>query len=96
MGTKVVALLHCNADAEEAFEMELKKLVETSLLDEGCIKYELYQYQHETCHYIIIEEWQSEQALAKHREAPHYKHFGRVAPVLLAAQPQIKVLERLV
>lgn len=95
MSTKVVAILHCNTDAEEAFELELKKLVEASLLDEGCIKYELYQYQHENCRYIVIEEWQDEQALKKHQEAPHYKHFGRVSPVLLAEQPQIKVLERL-
>ena len=95
MSTKVIAILHCTPDAEEAFEMELKRLVEASLLDEGCIKYELYQYQNENCQYFIMEEWQDEQSLKKHQEAPHYKHFGRVAPVLLERPPEIKVLERL-
>jgi len=95
MSTKVIALLHCTTDAEETFELELKRLVEASLLDEGCLKYELYQYQNESCRYTIIEEWQDEQSLKKHWDAPHHKHFGRVAPVLLAEPAQVKILERL-
>ena len=96
MSLKVIAILHCHADAEEAFEQELKRLVEASVNDEGCLKYELYQYKDERCRYIIIEEWQDEQSLNKHREASHYKHFGRVAPVLLVKSPKIKTLVRLV
>ncbi|MVN92854.1 putative quinol monooxygenase [Mucilaginibacter aquatilis] len=96
MSTKVIAMLHCTADAEEPFEMELKRLVEASLLDEGCIKYELFQYEHEDCHYVIIEEWQDDNALKKHQDSPHYKHFLRISPVLLKNPAEVKILKRLV
>lgn len=95
MSVKIVATLHCNTDAEETFELELKKLIDTSLLDEGCLRYELYQYDGEPCHYVFLEEWQNEELLNKHRQSSHYKHFMRVAPVLLASPAEIKVLTRL-
>src|SRR3954462_2758778 len=68
MNVKLIAIMHCNIDAEETFEQELKRLVETSVNDEGCLKYELYQYENEPCRYVILEEWQDEQALKKHQE----------------------------
>ncbi|WP_345950835.1 MULTISPECIES: putative quinol monooxygenase [unclassified Mucilaginibacter] len=96
MSVKLIAILHCHADAEEAFEQELKKLVETSLSEEGCMSYELYQYNDERCRYVIIEEWEDEESLKKHQEAVHYKHFVRVSPVLLTKPAKIKTLTRLV
>lgn len=96
MNVKLIAIMHCNIDAEETFEQELKRLVETSVSDEGCLKYELYQYENEPCRYVILEEWQDEHALKKHQETSHYKHFLRVAPVLLTKPVKIKKLNRLV
>ncbi|WP_342647536.1 putative quinol monooxygenase [Mucilaginibacter sp. CSA2-8R] len=95
MSVKLIAVLHCNLDAEETFEQELKKLVEASINDPGCLSYELYQYNEERCRYVIIEEWQNEQSLKQHQEAVHYKHFIRVSPVLLAKPAKIKALTRL-
>ncbi len=95
MSVKLIAVLHCNLDAEETFEQELKRLVEASINDPRCLSYELYQYNGERCHYVIIEEWQDEQALKHHQDAVHYKHFTRVSPVLLAEPAKIKVLTRL-
>jgi len=95
MSVKLIALLHSNTDAEDTFELELKKLVEASNREEGCLQYELYQYQDERCHYIIIEEWKDEASLKHHQETPHYKNFGRVAPVLLSKPAEIKTLSRL-
>ncbi|QJD95191.1 antibiotic biosynthesis monooxygenase [Mucilaginibacter robiniae] len=96
MSIKLVGILHCNLDAEETFEQELKKLVETSLLEEGCLKYELYQYNNERCRYLIIEEWKDEESWQKHQEAVHYRYFVRISPVLLSKPAKIKKLTRLV
>jgi quinol monooxygenase YgiN len=95
MTVKIIASLHCTLDAEETFEQELKKLVEASVAEEGCLKYELYQYNGERCRYIIVEEWQDEDALEKHQDAVHFKNFLRVSPVLLAKPAKIKKLTRL-
>ncbi|MFD1258805.1 putative quinol monooxygenase [Mucilaginibacter terrae] len=95
MSVKVITILHCNHDAEDTFEQELKRLVEASVHDEGCIEYQLNQYKDEPCCYIIIACWQNEKALIKHRETRHYKHFVRVIPVLLLQPPHIKTLVRL-
>ena len=95
MSVKILAFLHCHADAEDTFELELQKLVEASAGEEGCLQYELYQYEQERYHYVIIEQWKDEAALQHHHETPHYKNFGRVAPVLLSKPAEIKVLSRL-
>lgn len=95
MSVKILAFLHCHTDAEDTFELELQKLVEASVGEEGCLQYELYQYENQRCQYTIIEEWKDEAALKQHQEMPHYKNFGRVAPVLLSKPAEIKVLTRL-
>jgi quinol monooxygenase YgiN len=95
MSVKLIAILHCQTDAEETFEQELKRLVEASVAEEGCLKYELYQYENERCRYLIQEEWRDDTALKKHQESSHYKNFGRVAPVLLVKPAKIKILTRL-
>lgn len=92
MGIKLLALMQCKGDAEGTFEQELKKLVEASVHDSGCLKYELYQYQDKRCHYVLIEEWSNEEALTKHKDTPHYKHFIRISPVLMEKPvEQIKI-----
>jgi quinol monooxygenase YgiN len=96
MSVKLIAIMHCNADAEETFEQELKKLVETSLQEEGCLNYELYQYNDERCRYVIIEEWADEESLKNHQDAVHYRHFVRISPVLLSKPAKVKTLTRLV
>ncbi|WP_369124770.1 putative quinol monooxygenase, partial [Mucilaginibacter sp. 10I4] len=45
MSISLLASIHCKKDAEGAFDTELKKLVEASLKEEGCLAYELYQYK---------------------------------------------------
>jgi len=96
MGIKLMALLHCKSDAEETLEQELKKLVESSVKEDGCLKYELYQYEGQRCHYMIMEDWQAEESLNKHKESPHYKNFMRIIPVLIEKPVELITLGRLV
>ena len=96
MSVCLLSSLHCKKDAEAAFDTELKKLVDASLTEEGCVAYELYQYKDETVRYVIKEEWRDEDALSSHMESAHYKNFVRVSPVLLEHPAEVKILTRLV
>lgn len=96
MSISLLAYLHCKKDAEAAFDIELKKLVEASKQEAGCIAYELYQYKDEPTKYIIEEEWTDEDALSLHMETPHHKYFVHISPALLATPADVKILTRLV
>lgn len=96
MGIKLIAMMHCKSDAEETMEQELKRLVDASVQESGCLKYELYQHKAQRCYYIFIEEWLNEDALNRHKESSHYKYFNRIAPVLLEKPVEIISLTRLV
>ncbi len=90
-----MALLHCKSDAENTLEQELKKLVEASVNEPGCLSYKLYQYEGQRCRYVLMEEWQSEEALTQHKDTPYYKHFLRIAPVLIEKPVELVQLTRL-
>lgn len=59
----------------------VKELVEKTVKEEGCIKYEMYQDQKDTKIMIMIEEWESEEALNKHIASEHFK---RIVPKMNA------------
>ena len=96
MSVSLLASLYCKKDAEAAFDTELKKLVEASKKEPGCMAYELYQYKDEPTIYVIEDEWEDDDALAMHMETPHYKYFVHIAPALLAKPADVKILTRLI
>ena len=56
-----------------------KEMVEKTVKEGGCIKYELYQDTKDPKVLIIIEEWEDEEALNKHMAS---EHFRRIIPQL--------------
>lgn len=56
-----------------------KEMVEKTVKEEGCIKYELFQDMKDPKILIIIEEWEDEEALNKHMAS---EHFRRIIPQL--------------
>jgi len=96
MNISVIAILTSRRDADAAFQIELKKLLNATLAEDGCLSYEIYEYNDEKCKYIVIDQWESEEALTKHQATPHYKYFMHIAPALLANPIEIKALNRLI
>lgn len=96
MSVKMIHILECDADAEKAFEQELRRLVELSVVEEGCVKYEIYQPMDQDGQYIVIEEWIDEDTFSQHKDSAHYKHFVRIAPALQTRPAEVKQLIRLV
>ena len=96
MTISVIATLCCRKEAEAAFQAELKKLLKATLAEDGCLAYEVYECADEKGEYIVIDQWESEEALGRHQRTPHYKYFMHIAPALLAGPIEIKALNRLV
>ena len=49
-----------------------EELVKCSRKEEGCIAYELYQDEKDSRILAVIEEWQSKDALEKHKNSQHF------------------------
>lgn len=96
MTISVIATLCCRKEADAAFQAELKKLLNATLNEEGCLSYEVYECTEEKGRYIVIDQWESQERLNRHQLTPHYKYFMHIAPALLAGPIEIRALNRLV
>ena len=92
----VIAILTSKKDTDATLQIELKKLLNATLDEPGCLSYEIYEYSEEKGRYIVIDQWENEEALAKHQASPHFKYFIHISPALLANPIEIKSLNRLV
>jgi len=70
---KIVAEFKVKGDCLEKFKELTQIIVEkTNTLDQGCISYALYQDNNDPLHCSMIEEWESQEMLDKHMQAPHF------------------------
>ena len=76
---KVVAKHFMKADRIHEFLERANELVETSLKEEGCISYGLYQDVKDSEVVTMIEEWKDMAALERHTASEHFK---RIVPSL--------------
>ena len=76
---KVVAKSLAKADKLDKYLELAQELVEKTVKEEGCIKYELFQDMQDPKVMIIIEKWENEEALNKHSASEHFK---RIIPQL--------------
>lgn len=92
MNISLIALLTSKDDAVATLQMELKKLAAASRAEEGCLQYDLNQCLEPKNQFAIVELWESQEALDKHRLTPHYKYFIHITPALLCAPIEHKIL----
>jgi quinol monooxygenase YgiN len=76
---KVVAKSYAKSDKLDRILELSKEMVEKTVKEEGCIKYELFQDVKDHNIMIIIEEWENEEALNRHIAS---EHFTRIIPQL--------------
>lgn len=79
-------ILHAKEDQAKTVKALLNSLVEQCLLEKGCQKFELYQYELERQHFIIVEIWRSEKSYQAHLENPSYKKIWMKVETLLDQQ----------
>lgn len=70
----------------EGKEVELEELLvymaERSKSESGCTKYGVYEDDEGS--FVLLEEWESDEALEAHRTTEHMKIFKERSPVLIA------------
>lgn len=92
---KVVAKSFVKSDKFDEILELLKEMVEKTVKEEGCIKYELFQDVKDPKVMIIIEEWESEGALNKHMASEHFKRIVPQLNELREKASEINILKKL-
>jgi len=87
----VVAVFSVKPEQVDAFKAEAKRtLVEPTVKEAGCIRYELCQDLAEPNRFAMIECWESEQALQAHLAQPSLQQaVARLAP-MASASPSVQ------
>lgn len=62
--------------AKEGHEKKMKELltamVEPSKAEDGCIFYDIFEYENDTKKFMAVESWRDEKALDGHKASSHY------------------------
>ena len=62
--------------AKEGSEDKMKELLSAMVLpskaEDGCLFYEIFQYENDTKRFMAVETWESEKALNGHKTSAHY------------------------
>lgn len=67
----IVANIKANADKIELVHSELKKLIDITRAEDGCVQYDLHQNNDNPAHFMFYENWESRELWQQHMSAPH-------------------------
>jgi len=69
--------------AEKAIAAARASVAET-VKEQGCISYDMHQSVTDPSRLMLVERWESAEALARHMETPHFKAWRAAAPDFVA------------
>ncbi|MEM6578529.1 MAG: putative quinol monooxygenase [Pseudomonadota bacterium] len=67
----IVANIKANPDKIDLVKAELRKLINITRAEEGCINYDLHQDNDNQAHFLFYENWESRELWQTHMQAPH-------------------------
>jgi quinol monooxygenase YgiN len=71
------------SDQKETLEALLKSVIEPTLQEEGCLKYELYISENDSSRYFFLEEWRSREDLDIHLASDYIQSlFGNIQSLI--------------
>lgn len=71
----VVAKIVAKEEKREFVKAELLKLVQKTVLEVGCVNYDLHQDNENANLFLVYENWESAEALASHSASEHFVAF---------------------
>lgn len=83
MTLPVVAIFVAKPGLEEKLETLLRSVIEPTLLEEGCISYQVNRDIANPRRFVFTEEWQSKADLDRHLAAPHLRMLSQQVPELI-------------
>jgi len=72
--TKSVTFI-AKENCEDKMKSLLTAMVEPSKEEDGCIFYEIFQYENDRKRFMAVETWRDEKALDGHKTSAHYKVY---------------------
>ena len=75
----LIAKIKAKPEHTAAIQAGLSALVQPTLQEAGCIKYDLHQDLKDPSIFFFVEEWESEAHLKAHSSAAHIQAFGAKA-----------------
>ena len=83
MTISVIANFKAKSDQKETLEALLKSVIEPTLQEEGCLKYELYISENDSSRYFFLEEWRSREDLDIHLASDYIQSlFGNIQSLI--------------
>jgi quinol monooxygenase YgiN len=64
-----------------------------SRAEAGCLTYNCYQQADDPNAFLFFEEWESQAAIDRHFETPHFKRFMTDFPGMIVGKPVIKLYQ---
>lgn len=90
---RVVAVLQGQPGSGGALLALWPELAAQVRAEQGCLAYDLHRVTGDDDRFYVLEHWASLEALAAHGRSPHMREFGTRAAGILAAAPEVTVLE---
>ncbi len=75
----IIATITVKPEFQDALKPIFKRLVTGSRAERGCLRYELNQSVENQNIYIIVERWESQQAIDLHNTTAHFVEFANFA-----------------
>jgi quinol monooxygenase YgiN len=86
----VVGKIKTDADKRAQLIEVCEAVAAASRAEDGCVDYRLYADTEADTDFVIVEEWESDEALKRHFTAPHVAAFLAALPATLVAPPDVK------
>lgn len=90
----IVAKLKVQQGKESEFERVFLNLRENVLAHEsGCKLYELYRMKDDPQTYVVMERYETDQDVDKHRKTDHFRAAGKEFQSILGGAPEVTMLQ---
>ncbi|WP_379968751.1 putative quinol monooxygenase [Ectobacillus sp. sgz5001026] len=86
----IQGFMQIKPEFHDEFIEKLALLLQASRTENGNIDYNLYENVEKPNHFVMLEQWESEEVLAMHSKTPHYISFRKYVQDVLAAPPEFK------
>ena len=94
MAIGVTAKLVIQSGQNQAFEEVFARLAEAvNKHEDGCEFYKIYRHSEEPDTYVVLESYVDQAALEAHRETEHFRSIGIELGPLLAAPPELSIMQ---
>lgn len=89
----VNAKFYIKEDKKSQFLKEIEGLISASKKDEGRLEYSLYESTDNQLEFVMIENWESQEAIEKHNTNPLLLAFAKNLSTYSSKKPVLQIAE---